>query len=153
MPWSDQDASGEIAAMAIGASLWGLYNQTGEFGMRLTKPFTIGNQYNYRLGCRRGQPFLTDSCQAASPLTKPHRRTLAQARRLDCDDANIWETPGRRAFAGVHGAAGHATEDRNRDRVAAFPIDGPNVVKALFSPGGANLTHCGGYATRGNGVR
>ena len=48
MPWSDQDASGEIAAMAIGASLWGLYNQTGEFGLHLTKPFTIGNQYNYR---------------------------------------------------------------------------------------------------------
>ena len=38
MPWSDQDASGEIAAMAIGASLWGLYNQTGEFGSNLTKP-------------------------------------------------------------------------------------------------------------------
>jgi len=48
MPWSDQDASGEIAAMAIGASLWGLYNQTAELGLHLTKPFTIGNQYNYR---------------------------------------------------------------------------------------------------------
>src|SRR6202790_2761303 len=46
MPWSDQDASGEIAAMAIGASLWGAYNQTGEFGLHITKPFTIGNQYN-----------------------------------------------------------------------------------------------------------
>ena len=34
MPWSDQDASGEIAAMAIGAALWGLFNQTGEFGYR-----------------------------------------------------------------------------------------------------------------------
>ena len=48
MPWSNQDASGEIAAMAIGASLWGLFNQTGEFGIHLTKPGTIGNQYNYR---------------------------------------------------------------------------------------------------------
>ena len=38
MPWSDQDASGEIAGMAIGASLWGLYNQTGEFGYSVTKP-------------------------------------------------------------------------------------------------------------------
>lgn len=47
MPWSDQDASGELAAMTIGASLWGLYNQTGEFGIRLTKPGTIGNQYGY----------------------------------------------------------------------------------------------------------
>ena len=48
MPWSDQDASGEIAAMAVGASLWGLFNQTGEFGIHLTKPGAIGCQYNYR---------------------------------------------------------------------------------------------------------
>lgn len=48
MPWSDQDASGEIAAMGIGASLWGLYNQTGEFGAVITKPGLIGCQYNYR---------------------------------------------------------------------------------------------------------
>jgi hypothetical protein len=47
MPWSDQDASGEIAAMAVGASLWGMYNQTGEFGFNLTKPGLIGCQYGY----------------------------------------------------------------------------------------------------------
>jgi succinate dehydrogenase/fumarate reductase flavoprotein subunit len=56
MPYSDQDASGEIAAMAIGASLWGFYNQTGEFGIHLTKPGTIGCQYNYR-----GVKWLPDS--------------------------------------------------------------------------------------------
>lgn len=48
MPWSDQDASGELAAMAVGAALWGLYNQTGEFGANVTKPGSIGCQYNYR---------------------------------------------------------------------------------------------------------
>ena len=48
MPWSDQDASGEIAAMAIGASLWGLYNQTGEFSVHLTKPFLMSYRSNYR---------------------------------------------------------------------------------------------------------
>lgn len=48
MPWSNQDASGELAAMAIGASLWGAYNQTGEFGETLTKPGLIGTQYGYR---------------------------------------------------------------------------------------------------------
>ena len=48
MPWSDQDASGETAAMSIGASLWGLYNQTGEFGTNITKAGLIGCQYNYR---------------------------------------------------------------------------------------------------------
>src|SRR5580700_2650482 len=48
MPWSDQDASGELAAMAIGAALWGFYNQIGEFGSNVTKPLLIGCQYNYR---------------------------------------------------------------------------------------------------------
>jgi succinate dehydrogenase/fumarate reductase flavoprotein subunit len=47
MPWSDQDASGEIAAMAVGASLWGLFNFTGEFGSGITKPGSIGCQYGY----------------------------------------------------------------------------------------------------------
>jgi hypothetical protein len=46
-PWSDQDASGEIAGMAIGASLWGLFNNTGEFGSGITKPGTVGGQYGY----------------------------------------------------------------------------------------------------------
>jgi succinate dehydrogenase/fumarate reductase flavoprotein subunit len=46
-PYTCQDASGEIAAMAIGASLWGLFNQTGEFGSGITKPNKIGAQYGY----------------------------------------------------------------------------------------------------------
>ena len=48
MPWSDQDASGEIAGMAVGAALWGGFNQTGEFGFGLTKAGLIGCQYGYR---------------------------------------------------------------------------------------------------------
>lgn len=47
MPWSDQDASGELAAMAVGAALWGLFNYTGEFGSGITKPGAIGCQYGY----------------------------------------------------------------------------------------------------------
>ncbi len=46
-PWSFQDASGEIAAMAIGASLWGAFNQSGEFGQNVTKAGWIGCQYGY----------------------------------------------------------------------------------------------------------
>jgi len=46
-PYSFQDASGEIAAMAIGASLWGAYNQSGEFGQPITKAGWIGCQYGY----------------------------------------------------------------------------------------------------------
>jgi succinate dehydrogenase/fumarate reductase flavoprotein subunit len=48
MPWSNQDASGEMAAMAIGASLWGFFNQSGEFGSNVTKPGQIGSQFGYR---------------------------------------------------------------------------------------------------------
>ena len=47
MPYSDQDASGELAAMEIGASLWGFYNQTGEFGSALDLGEHIGCQYGY----------------------------------------------------------------------------------------------------------
>ena len=47
MPWSNQDASGELAAMEIGASLWGFANFTGEFGTGITKPGSIGCQYGY----------------------------------------------------------------------------------------------------------
>ena len=46
-PYSQQDASGEIAAMGIGASLWGVYNQVGEFGGSLIKNSSIGSQYGY----------------------------------------------------------------------------------------------------------
>ncbi|HJY18413.1 MAG TPA: FAD-binding protein, partial [Xanthobacteraceae bacterium] len=35
------------AAMAIGASLWGLTNFAGEYGTGVTKPGSIGCQYNY----------------------------------------------------------------------------------------------------------
>jgi len=48
MPWSDQDASGELAAMEIGATLWGLFNQTSEVGLTLTKAGMLGCQYGYR---------------------------------------------------------------------------------------------------------
>lgn len=46
-PYTPQDGSGEIAAMAVGASLWGCYNQTGEFGMHITKAARVGCQYSY----------------------------------------------------------------------------------------------------------
>jgi succinate dehydrogenase/fumarate reductase flavoprotein subunit len=46
-PWSVQDASGELAGLAVGASLWGLANFSQEFGDGITKAGKIGCQYNY----------------------------------------------------------------------------------------------------------
>ena len=37
-----------FSTAAVGAALWGLFNQTGEFGTNVTKPGAIGCQYNYR---------------------------------------------------------------------------------------------------------
>jgi succinate dehydrogenase/fumarate reductase flavoprotein subunit len=45
-PWVVADASGELAGMAIGASLWGTYNQTAEFGQNFSKAGKIGTQYS-----------------------------------------------------------------------------------------------------------
>jgi succinate dehydrogenase/fumarate reductase flavoprotein subunit len=56
-PFSPQDASGELAAMAIGASLWGAYNQSGEFGWVVTKAGRIGCRYGYvNLAWQPGSP-------------------------------------------------------------------------------------------------
>jgi succinate dehydrogenase/fumarate reductase flavoprotein subunit len=46
-PYTFQDASGELAAMAIGASLWGLGNQMLENGATIRAHQAIGTRYNY----------------------------------------------------------------------------------------------------------
>src|SRR5207237_3252489 len=46
-PYTFQDASGELAAMAIGASLWGLANQTLENGDNIRTQRALGTKYNY----------------------------------------------------------------------------------------------------------
>jgi len=46
-PYTFQDGSGELAAMAIGASLWGLGNQMLENGATIRAHHAIGTQYNY----------------------------------------------------------------------------------------------------------
>jgi succinate dehydrogenase/fumarate reductase flavoprotein subunit len=46
-PYSYQDASGERAAMAIGAALWGLANQTLENGATMRTQRALATRYNY----------------------------------------------------------------------------------------------------------
>lgn len=50
MPFSDQDASGEYAAMEIGASLGSLGNYTSVVGANITAPQRFGTQYGYGRG-------------------------------------------------------------------------------------------------------
>ena len=63
-PYSRQTGDGEIAAMQIGASLWGAANQTVETRARshiFEKPYVIGNQYGYPQGGGRRNENLKDS--------------------------------------------------------------------------------------------
>jgi succinate dehydrogenase/fumarate reductase flavoprotein subunit len=46
-PYSYQDASGELTAMAIGASLWGLVNQTLENGDNIRTQRVLATKWNY----------------------------------------------------------------------------------------------------------
>ena len=47
-PWSRQSGDGELAAMAVGASLWGTANQTVEEGIAISKTRHIGCQWGTR---------------------------------------------------------------------------------------------------------
>jgi urocanate reductase len=47
MPWTVQNADGEIAAMEIGASLWAAGTQTAEVGPAITKTRHIGTRWGY----------------------------------------------------------------------------------------------------------
>ena len=94
MPWSDQDASGELAAMDIGASLWGLFNFTGEFGSGITKPGAIGCQYGYvnvplASGQRGFRPGARDwPCRQG--LAGSHSRQHAGSAVLRRDRGPLW---------------------------------------------------------------
>jgi len=46
-PYSYQDASGELAAMAVGASLWGLVHQALENGATMRAQRALATKYNY----------------------------------------------------------------------------------------------------------
>ena len=46
-PWSRQSGDGELAALAIGASLWATANQTAEGGVAISKTRHIGCRWGY----------------------------------------------------------------------------------------------------------
>ncbi|MGZ8477033.1 MAG: FAD-dependent oxidoreductase [Candidatus Binatia bacterium] len=46
-PYSYQDASGELAAMAVGAALWGLVHQALENGATMRSQRALATKYNY----------------------------------------------------------------------------------------------------------
>ena len=90
-PYSFQDASGEIAAMSIGASLWGAFNQSGEFGQNVTKAGWIGCQYGY----------VNLSWQPDSPIFSKARASGLFVK--DYQDAILVNIAGRRFYDETQG--------------------------------------------------
>ena len=76
MPWSDQDASGELAGMAVGASLWGFCQPDRRVRLATSpRPGKIGCQYGYvNLHLDAGQRGLR-SGPRLGPAGRPTGRT------------------------------------------------------------------------------
>ncbi len=120
MPYSDQDASGELAAMAIGASLWGAYNQTADFGAVLTKAYKIGCQYGYQ----------NLTWQPTSPVFH-----LARATGLRVDDWQDVILVNQAGLRFYDETAEPLRSSNNYNSVKGYePYDWRNVYRVKFSP-------------------
>jgi len=137
MPWSDQDASGELAAMAIGAALWGFYNQIGEFGSNLTKPLLIGCQYNYRhLQWQPGSPVF-DKARASGLYVKDWQDVIC----VNMLGRRFYEETGGQYIANNYNSIGDYVQGdwRNVQRSEYAPNNWLNAALA-----GINDGHNGG---------
>jgi succinate dehydrogenase/fumarate reductase flavoprotein subunit len=97
-PYTSQDASGEIAAMEVGASLWGTANQTAEFGSHISKPGYIG--------CQHGYPAISPQWQPGSKYFHEVRAIGLQVR--DYQNAICVNQVGMRFYDETKGAFGNA---------------------------------------------
>jgi FAD binding domain-containing protein len=112
-PYSLQTGDGELAAMRIGASLWGAANQTIERGNTMTKPSVIGCRYGYPIGRGRGIENFTASplfsrMRATGLVVKDYQNVIhvnQAGRRIVNEAANRfdWITP----CMGVNGGTGN----------------------------------------------
>jgi len=124
-PYSYQDASGELAAMAIGASLWGLANQTLENGATMRSQRTVGQRHNYI------------TWQVESPIFPLARATGLSVK--DWQDLILVNQVGKRFYDETkgdppHGNAGHQIEPYT-------PNDYRNNENVTFNPSKYNFVN------------
>ena len=97
-PYTSQDASGEIASMEVGASLWGTANMTAEYGAHISKPGYIGCQHGYPSMFPTWQP--TSKCFHLARATGLHIR--------DYQNVILVNQVGERFYDETKGAFGDA---------------------------------------------
>jgi hypothetical protein len=124
-PYSYQDASGELAAMAVGASLWGLVNQTLENGATMRTQRALATKYNYTTWKLESPIF---------PLVK-----AAGFNVKDWQDLILVNQVGKRFYDETKGDVPHGNSG---GQVAPYtPYDFRNAEKLPYRPTQYNFTH------------
>jgi len=123
-PYSYQ-ASGELAAMAVGASLWGLANQTLENGATLRTQRALATKYNYV------------TWKIESPIFPLVRATGFNVK--DWQDVILVNQVGRRFYDETKGDVPHG--NHGGQLTPYTPHDYRNAERVKFEPAKYNFTH------------
>jgi hypothetical protein len=124
-PYSYQDASGELAAMAVGASLWGLANQTLENGATMRTQRALGTKYNYV------------AWKLESPIFPLVRATGFNVK--DWQDLILVNQVGKRFYDETKGDVPHGNHGGQLTPYA--PRDYRNAENVKYNPTKHNFTH------------
>jgi succinate dehydrogenase/fumarate reductase flavoprotein subunit len=124
-PYSYQDASGELAAMAVGASLWGLVNQTLENGATMRTQRALATKYNYT------------TWKLESPIFPLVKSTGFNVK--DWQNLILVNQVGKRFYDETKGDVPHGN---NGGQVTPYtPNDYRNAENVKYNPTKHNFTH------------
>ncbi len=134
-PYTPQDASGEIAGMEVGASLWGTANQTGEFGSAIAKAGYIGCQYGYPSMFPSWQP--TSEYFHLVRATGLHVKDYQNAIQVNQAGMRFYdETKGQFGDPNGRGGASQNYVPGDWRNAANIPWNPPNYLPAAMSLNG-----------------
>lgn len=133
-PYSFQDASGELAAMAIGASLWGLTNQTLENGDNIRTQRALGTRYNYA------------TWDLASPIFPLVRATGLSVK--DWQDVILVNQVGERFYDETKGD--YPVGNKYNDITPYTPGSYLNVTRVAYDPNKYNFFNAATAINRGS---
>jgi succinate dehydrogenase/fumarate reductase flavoprotein subunit len=124
-PYSYQDASGELAALAIGASLWGLNHQAMENGATMRAQRALATKYNYT------------TWKPESPIFPLVKATGFNVK--DWQDLILVNQVGKRFYDETKGDPPHGNNGHQVDPYT--PNDYRNTEKLGYHPAKYNFVH------------
>jgi hypothetical protein len=124
-PYSYQDASGELAALAVGAALWGLANQTLENGATMRTQRALATKFNYT------------TWKLESPIFPLVRAAGFNVK--DWQDLILVNQVGRRFYDETKGDVPHG--NHGGQMTPCTPNDYRNAENVQYNPTRYNFTH------------